>query len=84
MNCLLRAAAALLVPLLIAGCATPGMGTTEGGIPVVTTHTAKGQDSRALFLVIHYTVADLPQSLVAEHLNDLQSREWAMFREARQ
>jgi N-acetylmuramoyl-L-alanine amidase len=63
MNCLLRAAAALLVPVLMAGCATPGMGTTEGGIPVVTTHTAKGQDSRALFLVIHYTVADLPQSL---------------------
>ena len=63
MNCLLRAAAALLVPLLMAGCATPGMGTTEGGIPVVTTHTSKGQDSRALFLVIHYTVADLPQSL---------------------
>jgi N-acetylmuramoyl-L-alanine amidase len=63
MNCLLRAAAALFVSLLVAGCATPGMGTTEGGIPVVTTHTAKGQDSRALFLVIHYTVADLPQSL---------------------
>lgn len=51
--------------LLMAGCAThpPGMGVTEGGIPVVTTHTAKGQDSRAMFLVIHYTVADLPQSL---------------------
>ena len=63
MNCLLRAAAALFVSLLVAGCATPGMGTTEGGIPVVTTHTSKGQDSRALFLVIHYTVADLPQSL---------------------
>ena len=29
-------------------------------------------------------VADLPQSLVAEHLQDLQAREWAMFREARQ
>lgn len=51
--------------LLLAGCATPppGMGTTEGGIPVVTTHTAKGQDSRVLFLILHYTVADLPQSL---------------------
>jgi N-acetylmuramoyl-L-alanine amidase len=65
MNRGLRAAAALLATLLLAACATPppGMGTTEGGIPVVTTHTAKGQDSRALFLVIHYTVADLPQSL---------------------
>ena len=29
-------------------------------------------------------VADLPHSLVAEHLQDLQAREWAMFREARQ
>ena len=29
-------------------------------------------------------VADLPVSLVAEHLADLQAREWAMFREARQ
>ncbi len=63
MNRLLRLATAVLMPLLVAACATPGMGTTEGGIPVVTTHTAKGQDSRALFLVIHYTVADLPQSL---------------------
>ncbi|MFN5154974.1 MAG: N-acetylmuramoyl-L-alanine amidase, partial [Betaproteobacteria bacterium] len=65
MNRGLRATAALLATLLLAACATPppGMGTTEGGIPVVTTHTAKGQDSRALFLVIHYTVADLPQSL---------------------
>jgi hypothetical protein len=29
-------------------------------------------------------VADLPVSIVDEHLGDLQSREWAMFREARQ
>lgn len=29
-------------------------------------------------------VADLPVSLVEEHLGDLQNREWAMFREARQ
>jgi hypothetical protein len=29
-------------------------------------------------------VADLPTALVEEHLGDLQNREWAMFREARQ
>jgi len=29
-------------------------------------------------------VADLPAALVEEHLADLQNREWAMFREARQ
>jgi N-acetylmuramoyl-L-alanine amidase len=65
MNRVFRAAAPLLATLLLAACAThpPGMGTTPGGLPVVTTHTAKGQDSRALFLVLHYTVADLPQSL---------------------
>ncbi|MFN9746902.1 MAG: N-acetylmuramoyl-L-alanine amidase [Betaproteobacteria bacterium] len=65
MNRGLRAAAVLLAALLLAACATPppGMGTTPGGLPVVVTHTAKGQDSRAMFLVLHYTVADLPQSL---------------------
>jgi N-acetylmuramoyl-L-alanine amidase len=58
----LRAAAlplALGLALLAAGCTT----TTPGGVPVVATHTAKGQDSRVLFLILHYTVADLPQSL---------------------
>lgn len=61
----LRLAAPLVAALLMAACAThpPGMGVTPGGIPVVTTHTSKGQDSRALFLVLHYTVLDLPQSL---------------------
>lgn len=29
-------------------------------------------------------VADLPQPLVTEHLRDLEAREWAQFREARQ
>jgi hypothetical protein len=29
-------------------------------------------------------VADLPLALVTEHLGDLESREWAQFREARQ
>jgi N-acetylmuramoyl-L-alanine amidase len=40
-----------------------GMGRTPGGLPVVTTHTSRGQDSRAMFLILHYTVADLPISL---------------------
>jgi N-acetylmuramoyl-L-alanine amidase len=37
--------------------------TTPGGIPVDVSYTATGQDSRVLFLILHYTVADLPQSL---------------------
>ncbi|MEO5733443.1 MAG: N-acetylmuramoyl-L-alanine amidase [Rubrivivax sp.] len=45
--------------LLLAGCAT----TTEGGVPINTEHTAKGQDSRVLFLILHYTVADFPTSM---------------------
>ena len=50
---------ALLLTLLLGGCAT----TTPGGIPIDTSHTAKGQDSRVMFLILHYTVADLPISL---------------------
>jgi N-acetylmuramoyl-L-alanine amidase len=51
--------------LALSGCASldPHHGTTPGGVPVVTSHTAKGQDSRVLFLILHYTVADLPISL---------------------
>jgi N-acetylmuramoyl-L-alanine amidase len=63
-----RATAALGAALVLAGCSSlTGMSRTEGGIeggvPVVVTHTSKGQDSRVLFLILHYTVADLPQSL---------------------
>jgi len=47
------------LPLALAGCGT----TTPGGVPIDTTYTARGQDSRAMFLVIHYTVANLPRSL---------------------
>ena len=47
--------------LALAGCAS--VSTTPGGVPIDTSRSAKGQDSRVLFLVIHYTVADLPQSL---------------------
>ena len=47
--------------LALAGCAS--VSTTPGGVPIDTTLSAKGQDSRVLFLVIHYTVADRPLSL---------------------
>ncbi len=63
--------AALLLGL--AGCATAPptstvttvttVTTTAGGVPIDTRHTAKGQDSRVLFLIVHYTVADLPWSI---------------------
>jgi N-acetylmuramoyl-L-alanine amidase len=57
---------ALLVGALVAGCAgvrPAPPATTEGGVPIDATHTARGQDSRVLFLVIHYTVADFPRSM---------------------
>ncbi len=52
-------AAAAATFVLLAGCAS----TTPGGVPVDKTYTARGQDSRVLFLVIHYTVANLPLSI---------------------
>ena len=36
---------------------------TPGGVPIDTRYTAQGQDSRVLFLILHYTVADTPQSI---------------------
>jgi N-acetylmuramoyl-L-alanine amidase len=54
---------ALRLALLACALALAGCATTEGGIPIDVSRTAKGQDSRAMFLVIHYTVADLPWSL---------------------
>jgi N-acetylmuramoyl-L-alanine amidase len=56
------------VALLLAACAStpeprPVVTTTAGGVSIDTRYTAQGQDSRVLFLVIHYTVADLPQSI---------------------
>ena len=50
---------ALSALTLLAGCTT----TTPGGVPIDTTYTARGQDSRVMFLVIHYTVANFPLSL---------------------
>ncbi|MDO9075772.1 MAG: N-acetylmuramoyl-L-alanine amidase [Rubrivivax sp.] len=57
---------AALLCALMAGCATAPPGpptTTEGGVPIDATRTARGQDSRVLFLVIHYTVANFPLSM---------------------
>ena len=53
---------ATLFAALLAGCATPPP-TTSGGVPIDTSRSAKAQDSRVLFLILHYTVADLPISL---------------------
>jgi N-acetylmuramoyl-L-alanine amidase len=56
---------ALSAALLLAGCAgTPStLTTTEGGVPVDVRYSARGQDSRVLFLILHYTVSDLPWSI---------------------
>jgi N-acetylmuramoyl-L-alanine amidase len=45
--------------LLLVGCGT----TTPGGVPIDTRFTARGQDSRVMFLIIHYTAGSLPVSL---------------------
>lgn len=47
--------AVTLLIALLAGCAT--------GPQYDKTYTAKGQSSRARFLVLHYTVSDLPSSI---------------------
>jgi N-acetylmuramoyl-L-alanine amidase len=45
---------ATLLLVLLGGCATPYIDKT---------YSAKGQSSRVKFLVLHYTVSDLPQSI---------------------
>ena len=49
---------ATLMLALLAGCATGPIGPK-----IDTTYNAKGQSSRARFLVLHYTVADKPTSI---------------------
>ncbi len=58
-----RAAALAVAALALAGCAGGPPTATEGGVPIDATHVARGQDSRVLFLVIHYTVANFSQSM---------------------
>jgi N-acetylmuramoyl-L-alanine amidase len=57
------AALSALSALFLAGCASGPPTATEGGVPIDATRTAKGQDSRSLFLIIHYTVANFPTSM---------------------
>ena len=54
-----------LIALVLAACATPPstQTTTPGGVPIDTRYVSANQDSRVLFLVLHYTVADLPGSI---------------------
>jgi N-acetylmuramoyl-L-alanine amidase len=47
---------ALLPLAILAGCATPGP-------RIDTSLTAKAQSSRAKFVIVHYTVSDLPASI---------------------
>jgi N-acetylmuramoyl-L-alanine amidase len=53
---------ALLCAALATGCASTRT-TTPGGVPIDARYSSANQDSRALFLVLHYTVADLRQSI---------------------
>jgi N-acetylmuramoyl-L-alanine amidase len=57
-----RCSITLLCAALAGGCASTRT-TTPGGIPIDTRYTSANQDSRALFLVIHYTVAGLRESI---------------------
>lgn len=61
---LAKAATATLAAVL-AGCSTvpPLPVTPPTELPVDRSFVARGQDSRALFLVLHYTVADFKDSL---------------------
>ncbi len=64
----LRTLRARLGPLLaaaalLAGCASGPPTTTAGGVPIDATHVAKGQDSRVLFLILHYTATDFPTAM---------------------
>ena len=63
--------AAVACAATLAGCASaPPVAppanvpfTTPGGVPIDVSVTARGQDSRVMFLIIHYTVLNLPDSI---------------------
>jgi N-acetylmuramoyl-L-alanine amidase len=59
---LLRRWLILTLALALGACATRYT-TTEGGVPVLVGTQSKGQDSRVLFLILHYTVADFALSM---------------------
>jgi len=52
--------AALAAGAALAGCAT---NTTPGGVPIDARYASANQDSRVLFVVLHYTVADTAASI---------------------
>jgi N-acetylmuramoyl-L-alanine amidase len=58
-----RCSMALVCTAFAAGCATTTSTTTPGGVPIDTRFASANQDSRVLFLVIHYTVANLRESI---------------------
>jgi N-acetylmuramoyl-L-alanine amidase len=71
MKRIVRPAAALFaiaLPAWFAGCAGPvtttTTTTTEGGVPIETRFASRAQDSRAQFLILHYTAGDLATSLM--------------------
>ena len=55
---------ALLLALLLAGCAGT-VTTTPGGVTIDTRYRSQGQDSRVLFLILHYTAGSLPVSTIS-------------------
>jgi N-acetylmuramoyl-L-alanine amidase len=68
----LAAWAALATLVLLTACATGGQ-RTSAGVAIDTSQVAKGQDSRVLFLVLHYTVADLPISMKVLTQNEVSA-----------
>lgn len=51
----LRHACLLLAALLLAGCA--------GGLKIDTSHTARGQDSRVQYVIVHYTSSNAERAM---------------------
>lgn len=58
MKILLKPALSLLALAVLSGCAT-----TPPGPRIDTSLSAKSQSSRAKFIIVHYTVSDLPSSI---------------------